>query len=67
MKINLIVGLAIAMSLANIGAALVNLSIKAHAEVAGMDSADLRRDRDFRRAVQSIVEGCTVDGESISC
>lgn len=27
----------------------------AHAEVAGMDRQDLRRDRDFRRAVEDIV------------
>ncbi len=40
---------------------------RAYADVAGMDYRDLRRDRDFRRAVQYIVEGCSVDEGSISC
>jgi hypothetical protein len=42
----------------------------AHAEVAGMSYYELRRDRDFRRAVEEIAEeaardliaGCAVDG-----
>jgi hypothetical protein len=67
MKIGIIAVLAIAVTVANVGAALVNLSSFARAEVAGMSSADLRRDRDFRRAVQSIVEGCSISGSSISC
>jgi hypothetical protein len=36
---------------------------EAKAEVAGMDSRDLGRDRDFRSAVESIVEDCTVGGD----
>jgi hypothetical protein len=44
-----------------------NLSIKARAAVAGMDSSDLRSDSDFRRAVENIVEDCKVDGEDIKC
>lgn len=39
----------------------------AFAEVAGMDYSDLRRDRDFRRAVEDLVEDCSVSGSSISC
>lgn len=43
----------------------------ARAEVAGMDHSDLSRDRDFRRAVEGIVEDCQVsvdtDTGSISC
>ena len=39
----------------------------ASAAVAGMNYRELERDRDFRRAVESIVEGCMVDRESISC
>jgi hypothetical protein len=35
---------------------------EAKAEVAGMDYSDLRRDRDFQKAVAYIVESCTVDG-----
>ena len=38
-----------------------------NADVAGMDYYDLRRDRDFKKAVQYIVEDCDVDGDSISC
>lgn len=38
------------------------------AEVAGMDSYDLKGDYDFKKAVKSIVEdSCSVDGENISC
>ncbi len=32
------------------------------AEVAGMDYRDLRRDRDFKKAVAYIVEDCDVSG-----
>lgn len=47
---------------------VINSIIKpAEAEVAGMDSYDLRYDWDFKQAVQSIIEDCTVDGEDISC
>ena len=38
-----------------------------HADVAGMSDSDLRRDRDFRRAVRYVVEDCNVLGSSISC
>ena len=49
------------------GIILDKTTAPARAEVAGMDSYDLRYDYDFKRAVQSIVEDCTVDGEDISC
>jgi len=39
----------------------------AHAEVAGMNWADLQLDMDFRQAVEDVVEDCTVDNENISC
>jgi len=40
----------------------------AAAEVAGMDSYDLKYDYDFKKAVKSVVEdNCSVDGEDISC
>lgn len=40
----------------------------AQAEVAGMDSYDLKYDYDFKRAVKAVVEdNCEVDGTSISC
>ena len=37
------------------------LATEAKAEVGGMDYYDLRRDRDFRRAVESILEDCDID------
>jgi hypothetical protein len=37
------------------------------ASVAGMGYYELRRDRDFRRAVEDVVEDCSVRGNSISC
>jgi hypothetical protein len=39
----------------------------AQADVAGMGYRDLRRDRDFKKAVRYIVESCSVNGNSISC
>jgi len=36
----------------------------ANADVAGMDYEDLRRDRDFKNAVQYIVENCYVRGST---
>ena len=39
-----------------------------NAEVAGMDHRDLRRDRDFKKAVRWVVSGnCYVYGNDISC
>lgn len=38
-----------------------------NADVAGMDYRDLKRDRDFKKAVKSIVENCSVDDGYISC
>jgi hypothetical protein len=32
------------------------------AEVDGMDSFELRRDFDFKRAVENIIEDCSIDG-----
>jgi hypothetical protein len=45
----------------------VNLSMQAKAEVAGMSKSQLYRDRDFRGAVEYIVESCKVSRDSISC
>ena len=51
----------------NISACFVVLSTATRAEVAGMSFNELARDRDFRRAVESIIVGCTVSRSSISC
>ncbi|MDC1115937.1 hypothetical protein OAT37_04245 [Alphaproteobacteria bacterium] len=40
----------------------LNLIDKVRSEVAGMDYRDLRRDRDFKKAVKYIVERCSVSG-----
>ena len=40
----------------------IKLIDNVYAEVDGMDYRELRRDRDFRRAVQYIVEGCGGNG-----
>ena len=54
----------------------IKLIDKVNAEVAGMNYYDLRRDRDFKKAVRYIVENCSVSGHvsgdylhntSISC
>ena len=49
------------LTLINLGTLAVNLSIKAHAEVAGMDWFKLAKDDDFRQAVGYVVGQCTVD------
>jgi hypothetical protein len=52
----------------NLAALAGNLFSIAKASVAGMDYRELYRDRDFRRAVESIIEDCRVrDREKISC
>ena len=39
----------------------------AKAEVAGMDSYDLKYDYDFKHAVEDIIEDCRVDDTRIRC
>ena len=39
----------------------------AYADVGGMNYIELRRDRDFKKAVHYIVESCSVYNGSISC
>lgn len=56
------------LTLINLGTLAANLSVKAHATVAGMDSNDLYRDMDFRHAVEDIVEAdCKINGDQIKC
>lgn len=64
-KVSLII--AVSAITFNVGILAINLSVHAKADVAGMDWRALSRDRDFKKAVQNVVNGCTVDGESISC
>ena len=46
----------------------IDLIQAVNAEVAGMDYRDLKRDRDFKKAVRRVVENsCTVQGASIFC
>ena len=53
----------------NIGTLALNTSNTVRAEVDGMDFRDLRRDRDFKKAVWWVVDGnCTADSDgAISC
>ena len=51
----------------NVILVIVNVSTRSNASVAGMDYSDLRRDRDFQRAVGDVVEDCKVDGDRIRC
>lgn len=44
-----------------------NLITESYADVDGMSYIELRRDRDFKKAVQYIVENCSVYGSDISC
>jgi hypothetical protein len=45
-----------------------NLISAVYADVAGMNYRDLRRDRDFRKAVKHIIENCDVGSSGqISC
>ena len=45
-----------------------NLISAVYADVAGMNYRDLRRDRDFRKAVKHIIEDCDVRSSGqISC
>jgi hypothetical protein len=41
----------------------IYLISKADAEVAGMGYYDLRKDRDFKKAVRYIVEQCSISGD----
>jgi len=41
---------------------------EANADVAGMDYYDLRRDRDFKKAVRYVINGsCYVDNQYVYC
>jgi hypothetical protein len=55
------------LTVINLIATAVNLSIPARADVAGMDKMAIYHDRDFRYAVEYVVESCKVDGERIKC
>jgi len=45
----------------NVAILLVNLSFPSRASVSNMDSHALAADADFKKAVQSIVEACSVN------
>ena len=55
------------LTIINLSTVALNFSTKATASVAGMDRRDLYRDRDFRRAVEDVVENCAVNDGQISC
>ena len=46
----------------------LNIIDKVKADVAGMDHRDLRRDRDFKKAVRYVISGnCYVDSGYVYC
>jgi hypothetical protein len=45
----------------NVAILAMNLSLPSRASVASMDSNALAADADFKKAVQSVVESCTVN------
>lgn len=64
------------LTLVNLGTLAANLSVRAHADVAGMDASDLEQDSDFRAAVDDVaedtakrvIEDChVVTGGNIAC
>jgi hypothetical protein len=72
MKKTYVLGLIVAFSFGVVGKTLLDemeydVVATAYADVAGMGYRDLRRDRDFKKAVKYIVQNCYVDGESIYC
>ena len=70
-KISMMLYAVVALTLLNVAILAVQFIPPARAAVAGMGHRDLIRDRDFVRAVESVVEDCTVDVDgdtgSISC
>jgi hypothetical protein len=67
---------AVLLTIINLATLAANLSIKARADVAGMDASELENDPDFSGAVNDIardtakrvIEDChVVDGGNISC
>ena len=62
------IAIIIAATVLNVGATLINVTWPASAQVAGMNARELARDREFRRAVETIVsDNCQVSGTTISC
>ncbi len=59
--------LMIALTVLNVAVLAIHLSTQSRAAVAGMDRRELKRDRDFSRAVKELVEECVVAGPRISC
>jgi len=67
MSVRLVV-LLVLMTALNVGILAVNLSTRSQAAVAGMSAAQLKDDKDFKEAVQFIIQKCSVwDRLSINC
>jgi hypothetical protein len=69
MRINtgLWIAILVGLTAINLTAVAINLSTDVRASVAGMDRQDLYRDRDFRYAVEDVIESCGVSGSKIKC
>ena len=68
MRLHMLFSVIVALTVINVGVVLVNTTASVRADVAGMNYKQLRRDRDFRKAVRYVVESdCSVDNWGISC
>jgi hypothetical protein len=61
MKLRPVIALLCLLSLANVGAAVVNFSTQSKAAAGATAYERLVTDQNFARAVKSIVEGCAVN------
>ncbi len=58
----------VALTAINVGVLTMNMTTSVRADVAGMDYRDLRRDRDFEKAVRHVVARyCSVSDENVTC
>ena len=68
MRLHVLLAVIIALTVINVGVMLVNTTATVKADVAGMSYRDLRKDRDFRKAVRYVVErDCYTEDSSIYC
>ncbi len=68
MRLHMLLSVIVALTVINVGVVLVNTTASVRADVAGMNYRQLRKDRDFRKAVRYVVErDCWVYDSSIGC
>ncbi len=68
MRLHMLLAVIIALTVINVGVVLVNTTASVRADVAGMSYRELRKDRDFRKAVRYVVESeCYIYDSNIGC